>query len=72
MKKLCLLVCMSLGLSATAMAEGDAEAGKAKSAVCAACHGPDGNSMQVCPRWSAVASRWTLHEFAILLLKVLK
>lgn len=33
MKKLCLLVCMSLGLSATAMAEGDAEAGKAKSAV---------------------------------------
>ena len=29
MKKLCLLVCMSLGLSATAMAEGDAEAGKA-------------------------------------------
>ncbi|MCU7553630.1 cytochrome c4 [Alteromonas sp. ASW11-19] len=45
MKKLCLLVCMSLGLSATAVAEGDAEAGKAKSAVCAACHGPDGNSM---------------------------
>ncbi len=45
MKKLCLLVCMSLGLSATAVAEGDAEAGKAKSGVCAACHGPDGNSM---------------------------
>jgi cytochrome c553 len=45
MKKLCLLVCMSLGLSAAAVAKGDAEAGKAKSAVCAACHGPDGNSM---------------------------
>ncbi|MEW9797870.1 c-type cytochrome [Alteromonas sp. CYL-A6] len=45
MKKLCLLVCMSLGLSATAFAEGDAEAGKAKSAVCAACHGADGNSV---------------------------
>jgi len=45
MKKLCLLVCISLGLSATAVAQGDAEAGKAKSAVCAACHGPDGNSM---------------------------
>ncbi len=44
MKKLCLLVCMSLGLSAHAVAEGDAEAGKAKSSVCAACHGPDGNS----------------------------
>ncbi|GEA09643.1 c-type cytochrome [Alteromonas sp. KUL49] len=45
MKKLCLLFCMSLGLSATAMAEGNAEAGQAKSAVCAACHGMDGNSM---------------------------
>lgn len=44
MKKLCLLVCMSLGLSASAVAEGDAEAGKSKSSVCAACHGPDGNS----------------------------
>ncbi|MCW8127847.1 c-type cytochrome [Microbulbifer halophilus] len=27
-----------------AMAEGDAAAGKAKAAACAACHGPDGNS----------------------------
>ena len=45
MKKLCLLVFMSLGLSTSVMAEGDAEAGKAKSAVCAACHGQDGNSM---------------------------
>lgn len=45
MKKLCLLVCMSLGLSATAIAEGNAEAGKAKSGVCAACHGLDGNAM---------------------------
>ena len=45
MKKLCLLLCVSLGISVSAMAEGDAEAGKAKSAVCAACHGPDGNSM---------------------------
>ncbi|GGW96302.1 c-type cytochrome [Alteromonas halophila] len=44
MKKLCLLVCMSLGLSANVMAKGDAEAGKSKSSVCAACHGPDGNS----------------------------
>ncbi|QJR80989.1 cytochrome c4 [Alteromonas pelagimontana] len=45
MKKLCLLMCMSLGLSASAVAAGDPEAGKAKSTVCAACHGPDGNSM---------------------------
>jgi cytochrome c553 len=34
----------SLILSATAGAAGDAAAGKAKSAVCAACHGADGNS----------------------------
>jgi len=45
MKKLCLLLCLSLGMSVSAVAEGDAEAGKAKSAVCAACHGLDGNSM---------------------------
>jgi len=46
MKKLCLLVCMSFCLSATTVAqEGDPEAGKEKSATCAACHGPDGNSM---------------------------
>lgn len=45
MKKLCLLLCVSLGISVSAMAEGDAEAGKAKSATCAACHGADGNSL---------------------------
>lgn len=34
-----------LGLAGQAAAvEGNAEAGKAKSATCAACHGPDGNS----------------------------
>ncbi|MBT79900.1 MAG: cytochrome c4 [Alteromonadaceae bacterium] len=45
MKKLCLVVCMTLGFTTNAMAAGDPEAGKAKSAVCAACHGMDGNSM---------------------------
>jgi cytochrome c553 len=35
---------LSLGLSASAMAAGDVKAGKSKSAVCAACHGADGNS----------------------------
>lgn len=44
MKKLCLLVFVSLGLTSAVNAAGDAEAGKAKSAVCAACHGQDGNS----------------------------
>ncbi|MBC3766629.1 c-type cytochrome [Neptunicella marina] len=45
MKKLCLLVCLSLGFVTSANAVGDAEAGKAKAATCAACHGADGNSV---------------------------
>ncbi|WP_026376028.1 c-type cytochrome [Aestuariibacter salexigens] len=44
MKKIGLLLCLALGFSTTSIAQGDPEAGKAKSAVCAACHGPDGNS----------------------------
>lgn len=38
------VACAFLGLAAAAHA-GDAAAGKAKSATCAGCHGPDGNSM---------------------------
>lgn len=33
-----------LALSPVAFAAGDAAAGKAKSTVCAACHGPEGNT----------------------------
>ncbi|GGW66781.1 c-type cytochrome [Alishewanella tabrizica] len=45
MKKLILPLTLLFGLVGTANAfDGDAEAGKAKSATCAACHGPDGNS----------------------------
>ncbi|HRX59697.1 MAG TPA: c-type cytochrome [Candidatus Competibacter sp.] len=36
--------CALLGSATAALAAGDATAGKAKSATCAACHGPDGNS----------------------------
>ncbi|WP_017007009.1 c-type cytochrome, partial [Enterovibrio norvegicus] len=43
MKKLALL--LTLIASFTVYAQGDAEAGKAKSTTCAACHGPDGNSL---------------------------
>ena len=42
------IITLLLGLSAVATAnaaEGDAEAGKGKSAMCAACHGSDGNSL---------------------------
>lgn len=45
MKKLCLLVCMFLGLSVIVMVEGDVEVGKVKFVVCVVCYGFDGNSM---------------------------
>lgn len=35
---------LALGVNLPAAAAGDAAAGKAKSAACAACHGADGNS----------------------------
>ena len=38
------LACALMGLMGSAQA-GDVAAGQAKSAVCAGCHGPDGNSM---------------------------
>lgn len=45
MKKIALFVGLYLGLSGAVMAAtGDAEAGKAKAQVCAACHGPTGSS----------------------------
>lgn len=43
-----IIITLLLGLSALATAnaaEGNAEAGKSKSAMCAACHGVDGNSL---------------------------
>lgn len=51
MKNLLISLFVSAGLMSAAhagdavAAKGDAEAGKAKSATCAACHGADGNSM---------------------------
>jgi cytochrome c553 len=35
---------LTLGLGGTALAAGDPQAGKEKAAVCAGCHGVDGNS----------------------------
>ena len=42
-------------ISLQAAAEGDASAGQAKSAICAACHGADGNSMV--PNWPKLAGQ---------------
>jgi cytochrome c553 len=38
------VVCGLVGLSGAVYGAGDAAAGKAKSAPCAGCHGPDGNA----------------------------
>lgn len=47
MKKLFMatMVCFSIITAAPTMAAGNASAGKGKAAVCAACHGEDGNSL---------------------------
>lgn len=44
MNKILISLMLSLGITGVAHAAGDAAAGKTKTAVCAACHGADGNS----------------------------
>ncbi len=44
MNKLLISMLLTLGITGVAHAAGDAAAGKAKTAVCAACHAADGNS----------------------------
>ena len=44
MNKLLISLLISLGISGAAWAQGDAAAGQGKAAVCAGCHGVDGNS----------------------------
>jgi cytochrome c553 len=46
---------MLVFISLQAFAEGDATAGQAKSAICAACHGVDGNS--AVPNWPKLAGQ---------------
>lgn len=46
---------MLVWFSVQALAEGDAAAGQAKSAICAACHGADGNS--AVPNWPKLAGQ---------------
>jgi cytochrome c553 len=44
MNKLLVSLLLTLGTFGVVHAEGDAKAGQAKTAVCAACHGPDGET----------------------------
>ena len=53
------LLTLSMFLAATAssepLVEGSAEAGQGRSVTCAACHGPDGNSLN--PAWPSLAGQ---------------
>ena len=49
------LTLMVIQAQATSLVDGDAEAGKAKSTTCAACHGANGNSMA--PLWPNIAGQ---------------
>lgn len=56
---------MGVALAGTAQAGGDAEAGKAKSAVCAACHGADGNSAAgMFPKLAGQGERYVIKQLA--------
>jgi len=48
---------LSLLFTLPALANGDADAGQGKSAVCAACHGADGNS--IVPNWPKLSGQHT-------------
>ena len=52
--RLSALLCLCL-TSTVAFGAGDAAAGKAKAAVCGACHGADGNSVN--PMWPKLAGQ---------------
>ena len=57
MKKVLMVVLagLAVGVATSVWAEGNAEAGKTKSAVCAACHNADGNSVN--PEWPKLAGQ---------------
>ena len=55
MKSFCFALLTILLFSASSAMAADAEAGKAKSALCASCHGPAGNSIN--PLWPNLAGQ---------------
>lgn len=57
-----LIIVLSVLASHSVFARGDAEAGKNKSAPCAACHGVDGNSQN--PEWPKLAGQGAPYIFA--------
>lgn len=67
MNKIFVSLLLALGICGTAQAAdtvvGDAAAGQAKTAVCSACHGPDGNSLVPnFPKLAGQGQRYTLKQ----------
>ena len=56
MKHLLLIILIQVVFTATAIASGNAAAGKEKSAPCAACHGPEG--MSLTPQFPNIAGQY--------------
>ncbi|MFB3063134.1 MAG: cytochrome c, partial [Gammaproteobacteria bacterium] len=55
MYRIFIIAVLSMFGQNVALAEGSVEAGKQKSAVCTACHGADGNSVN--PAWPRLAGQ---------------
>ncbi len=63
MKKLMTAAAALALLSAPAFAAGDAEAGKAKAAVCAACHGAEGiSAVDIYPNLAGQKAAYTVSQ----------
>ena len=62
MKIMQLLIILGLNLIATELAYADYNAGKVKAAVCAACHGADGNSqVTIYPKLAGQYKNYLIH-----------
>jgi cytochrome c553 len=66
MKKFIITILLGLSAVATAnAAQGDAEAGKGKTAMCAACHGTDGNSLvPIYPKLAGQSASYLVKQLA--------
>lgn len=65
MKHLLLVLLIQVVFTATALAGGNAAAGKEKSATCAACHGPEG--MSATPQFPNIAGQYEDYLYQSLL-----
>ena len=61
------MICLTLLMSAPLMADGDADRGEEKSALCAACHGADGNStLAMWPKLAGQHAMYTQRQLKLI------